>query len=344
MQEYPIIKEKASEPDSWNTGNDGIKKDENYSEEKRFYLMRYMPLAINYFYADLKHAIDKLQNYKRLKKLFRKKVGYELNLDEPKSFNEKITWKKLNDRNPLLTVTADKFEVRSYIKDLLGEKVAEKILVTLYQVRQDPSKINFNELPEKFVIKSNHGSRMHIIVKDKRLVNKDQIVKKCREWLKVPYGIYHYEWAYRNIRKKIIVEKLLETACCDFPRDYRFHCIHGSCKQIRVLNNRFGNNEDSFYYNARWEVMQISNPGYEIAGVPFEKPENGDEMVRLAEKLAGDFDSVRVDLYSCDGRIYFSELTHYRGSGMLRFEPESYDYELGAHWNLEPYYWLKNKG
>ena len=342
MQEHLIIEEKVSEPDSWLTENDGIKKDENHIEGERIYFMQYMPLAVNFFYADLKHAIDKFQNYKRLKKLFRERVGYELNLDNPKSFNEKIIWKKLNDRNPLLTITADKFKVRSYIKDLLGDQEAEKILIPLYQVSEDPSKINFDELPEKFVIKSNHGSRMHILVKNKRLVNKGQMLKKCREWLKIPFGIYHYEWAYRNIRKKIIVEKLLETASCDLPRDYRFHCIHGSCEQIRISNNRFGSNEDSFYYNARWEVMQISNPGYETAVVPFEKPENGDEMVSLAEKLSKDFDYVRVDLYNCDGKIYFSELTHYRGSGMIKYEPESRDYELGALWKIEPYYWLKN--
>lgn len=320
-------------------GIDGI-KDKNVG--RKIYLMDYLPRSVNYLYAGLKHTLDKFQNYKRLKKLFREKVGYDLNLDAPESFNEKTIWKKLNDRNPLLTVTADKYLVRSYIQKLLGEEEAEKILVPLYHVTSDPSDIDLDKLPSEFVIKPNHGSMMHLFITDKNKIKKEQLVKKCREWLKVNFGFYNHEWAYINIKRKILIEKLLKDDS-GLPRDYRFYCFHGTCKHIRISNNRFGDNEGSIFMDTNWKISQVRNPGYKRAETAFEKPPNADEMIPLAEKLSKDFDSVRVDLYNCGGRIYFSELTHYRGGGFARFEPESFDFEMGAYWKLKPFYWLENQ-
>lgn len=290
--------------------------------------------GINKFVADFKLSLDRKHNYKSLKALFQKKLGYPLNLDDPNSYNEKIIWKKLNDRNPLLTKTADKFAVRSYIKDILGEEKANDILIPLYYVTEKPESIPFEELPGKFVIKPNHGSQMHIIVNDKNDISHKYIISECKKWLKTHHGIYHYEWAYRNIKRKIIIEKLLETKNGKLPLDYKLFCFHGKCKLIRAQLNRFDEEVLTGYFDTNWNLLPVSRPGYKILNSPLEKPLNLDQMIKIAESISSEFDAVRTDLYNCDGKIYFGELTHYDYCGLARFEPESFDFELGKYWNL----------
>ncbi len=305
--------------------------------------MRHLPPELHKIHADLKLFLDKKRNYKSLKILFRKKLGYKLNLEHPQSYNEKIIWKKLNDRNPLLTVTADKYAVRDYIKEVLGEKTADKILIPLYYVTENPENIPFTDLPEKFVVKPNHGSQMHIIIKNKNNISPEQIIKECKKWLKINYGIYNHEWAYRNIRRKIIVEKLLETKSGSLPLDYKLFCFHGECKLIRAQINRFDKEVLTGYFNTDWKLLNLQRPGYKSIPSALDKPEKLDEMIKIAGKISSQFDAVRVDLYNCDGKIYFGELTHYDFCGLARFEPESFDFELGKYWKLQPKYWLTRK-
>lgn len=295
---------------------------------------------LNKIRADLKLFVDRKRNYKSLKSAFKKKIGYELNLDNPKSYNEKIIWKKLNDRNPLLTLTADKYAVRDYIKDAVGEDTATSILIPLYYVTKNPGDIPFEDLPDKFVIKPNHGSQMHLIVKNKKNIPSNQMVNECKKWLKTHHGLYNYEWAYRNIKRKIIVEKLLETNNGSLPLDYKLFCFHGECKYIRAQFNRFDKEVLTGYFNLDWELLPVYRPGYNPINVILDKPQNLDKMITIAEKISRQFDAVRVDLYNCDGKIYFGELTHYDFCGLARFEPESFDFTLGKHWVLEPDYWL----
>lgn len=304
--------------------------------------MEYLPPYINKIYADLKLYFDKLYGYRKIKNKFRERTGYELNLKYPRSYNEKIIWKKLHDRNPLLTVTADKYLVRSYITGILGKNEAGKILIPLLHVTEKPENIPFEILPENFVIKPNHGSRMHIFVKGNKKELREEIITKCKEWLKVNYGLYNYEWAYRNIKRKIIIEELLQTKGKSLPRDYKFYCFHGKCRVIRVSENRFGKTELAGYFQPDWKPLPVSNPGYNNMTTPFEKPSNLKYLTDLAEKLSAGFDALRVDLYSFDNKVYFGELTHYDASGMARFEPESFDYKMGSYWKTEKKYWLKN--
>ncbi len=306
-------------------------------EEKTF--MYHMPAWVNYYYSSLRVYIDKLQNYKRVKKEFYDKLGYELKLDSPRSLNEKVTWKKLFDRNPLLTVTADKYEVRSYLKNLLDKEEADKLLIPLLYVTEDPNDISFENLPEKYVIKPNHGSRMHLIIKNNKEVSPSRIIKLCKLWLKNNYGFYTHEWAYKDIKRKIVVEKLLETKNGNLPLDYKFFCFHAECKVIRAALNRFGETNLSGYFDKEWNVLPVCRPGYQSVNTNFDKPVNLDKMIQIAEKISKDFDFVRVDLYNCDGDIYFGEFTHYPTSGLARFEPAGFDYTLGDYWDLKPYYW-----
>jgi hypothetical protein len=307
-------------------------------------LRDYMPKFIVYLYADIKFQIEKLRNFKQLRRHFNEKVGYSLDLKNPRTYNEKINWKKIHDRNPLLTVTADKYEVRSYLKSVLGEKEAEKYLIPLYYITRNPENIPFDKLPDSFVIKPNHGSRMHLIVHNKSELITGDVIDQCKEWLKVHFGLFSHEWAYKHIKRKIIIEKLLLSENNELPCDYRFFCFHGECRFIRASHNRFSDSEESTYLDINWNPLPVHNPGYEISEVGFERPSKLAEMINLAEKLSKAFDSVRVDLYYIDEMIYFGELTHYRSNGMARFEPQSYDLEFGGYWNLEWEYWKKGRG
>ncbi len=293
------------------------------------------------YYADLKLGIDKLQGYPKLRKQFFQKMGYHLDLENPQSFNQKIVWKKLFDRNPLLTTTADKFAVRAYIEKLLGPKEAGKILIPLLLSTHHPQEISFSRLPRNFVVKPNHGCKMHLIVNgDKE--QKMNMIKQCAvQWLNTRYGLYHYEWAYRNIKPRIIIEELLQTKHGGLPRDYKFYCFHGKCQLIRASANRFDDKEHSAYFDTAWNLLPAYNPGYHQHEQPFQQPSVLPEAIALAEKLSAAFDAVRVDLYIVDGELFFGEYTHYDASGLARFEPQEFDFSLGGYWKIMPGYWKK---
>ncbi len=294
------------------------------------------------FYADLKFLLEKSSNYRRLKKKFYRKLGYELNLSHPRSYNQKINWKKIYDRNPLLTVTADKVAARKFIEDSLGIAEAHQILIPLLYVGDNANNIPWEALPGKFVVKPNHGCRMHIIVNGDKNSKKEEIIRSANKWMQIRHGLFHYEWAYRNIKPRIMVEKMLETLDGRLPKDYKCYCFSGRCEVIRVSENRFGVSELSGYYDRQWNLLPVHNPGYPSADV-FTKPDNLLELISLAERLSALFDSVRVDLYNVDGKLYFGEFTHYDASGFSRFEPQSFDFELGEHWQITPEYWKKEK-
>ncbi len=279
--------------------------------------------------------LNKISNCTPEKYRFLKEVGYWPDIKNPRSFNEKVFWKKIHDRNPLLVKTSDKYRVRSYIKDVLGEERAEEILIPLLHVTDNPEDLPFDKLPENFVIKPNHASGKVIISKDGGY-DEEKITKTCNFWLKTSYGKAALEWAYQNIDRKILVEKLLTDEEGKVPDDYKFYMINGECEFLQINLDRFSNIKKSLYY-PNWEkIPAIHNrpPGPEVP-----EPENLDEMLEISERLSQDFDMVRVDLYSLKGKTYFGELTHYPVSGMGRFEPRKFDYKFGKSWEIEPEYW-----
>jgi len=282
------------------------------------------------------YFLNKISNYQLEKIRFYKKVGYQLNLKNPKSYNEKIVWKKINDRNPLLPITSDKYKVRSYLRKVLGEEKAKEILIPLLYVTDQPETIPFERLPSAFIIKLNHASGSNIIVGDGHF-NKEEIIKTCRRWLKTPYGLEKLEWAYQPIKRKIIIEKLLRDDEGNIPKDYKFHMFHGKCKLVLVDFHTMNNLSQSFF-DEEWKFLSVKRPTHP-QGLKIKKPKNYEIMLALAEKLAVAFNHVRVDFYDLNGKIYFGELTHYPGSGMGKFEPQSFDFEFGKHWKVEPEYW-----
>ena len=268
-------------------------------------------------------------------------MGYPLNLKNPQSINEKIVWKKIYDRNPLLPVTADKYQVRSYIKETLGENQAGKLLIPLLYVTDKPETIPFEKLPSAFIVKPNHASGRYIIIDNGRF-NKEKIINACRRWLKTPYALDWLEWAYKPIKKrKILVEQLLREEDGKIPKEFKFHMFHGKCKSIAFVNKKMNNSSISFF-DVNWNILPVKKISHPQAQ-KIKKTKNFKTMLELAEKLSTPFDYVRVDLYSLKGKIYFGELTHYPASGMGKYEPASFSYELGKHWKIKPEYWKKSK-
>lgn len=281
---------------------------------------------------------EHLNGFKKEKRIFLKRLHYPLDLRHPKTFNEKIIWKKVYDRNPLLPITADKYRVREYIRHVLGKKQAANILIPLYATSTNPDTIDFRALPESYIIKTNHASQTNIFVQKNGSVDKNDIKDRLKKWLKKPYGLFNHEWSYIDIKPMIIIEKLLTDNANRLPIDFKFFIFHGKCHYIFVYTNRKEKISCSIFDTA-WQKQPIA--WKDSVGPKVEKPDNLAEMIEIAETLSSPFDFVRVDLYSFEDNIYFSELTHYPASGHMEMQPREFDISLGKLWELERNYWKK---
>lgn len=261
---------------------------------------------------------------------FTQQVGYIPNIDNPKSFNEKIQWLKLYYRNPLLTKCADKYTVREYVK----EKIGEQYLIPLIGIYDNPDQIDFNKLPNKFVLKTNNGSGKNIICKNKKKLNIEETKSKLTEWLKPEnsHYFYSYEWAYKDIKPKIICEEYLESKDGDL-KDYKFMCFHGKIENIFVCTDRKNSLKVNFY-DLNWKLLPFTRL-YPNSNKKISKPKYFKKMVEIAEMLAKDFPFVRVDLYENKNNIYFGELTFYPGNGMEKFQPPEWDYKMGKFLSIK---------
>lgn len=261
-----------------------------------------------------------------LKIKFKFKMGRTLDLKNIQTFNEKIQWLKLYDRNPLYTNLVDKYEVRKYIENELGNEY----LIPLLGVYDNFDEIDFSDLPSQFVLKPNHTSGDIYICKDKTKINYSELKKVVNKWLKRRYYWVHREWPYKNIKPKIICEKYMVDESGTELKDYKFMCFNGKAKCLFICLNRnssSGLNVD--FYDMDWNPMSFERH-YPSSGTMIPKPKNFDKMVKFAEKLSKDMPFVRVDFYEISGQLYFGELTFYPGAGFEEFTPESYDYLLGS--------------
>jgi hypothetical protein len=295
-----------------------------------------------------------LTGYARERRAFQSRQGYPLDLTNPRTFSEKICWRKIYDRNPLLPCVVDKYAVRKYVVATLGERRAHSVLVLLLFETKEPAKIPFKSLSGNYIIKANHGSGMNAIVLPGTRLETQQIIKRCQDWLTVPYGFYMHEWAYQKVKRRIIVEPLLDDGTGQPPREYKFQVFHGKCALIQVLISRawydgvndFGSSAlpNLTYFKPDWSWLDVSWKYYWLDVVfPVEPaqapPDNLDEMIAVAEELARPFDYIRVDLYSTPHGIKFGELTPYHLTGNAAITPPAFDYELGDKWRLPTRHW-----
>ncbi len=260
------------------------------------------------------------------KSRFKKCLGYDLNLDNPRTLNEKMQWLKLNTyyNNPVVRKCADKYAVRDYVIS----KGCGEILNPLYHVYSSASEIEWNELPEEFVLKCNHGSGGNIICRNKNNLDSRDTITKLNKWMKQEYGLSRVEYSYEGIPKKIICEKFIETEDEKPPKDYKIFCSYGVPKMVFVASDRYEGNTKFDYYTPEWEWIPVKN-GHPNRGDTLPKPKMWDQMLKYASVLSKDFPLVRVDLYCEFGKIIFGELTFLHFGGTTAFDPKEYDRIFG---------------
>lgn len=273
----------------------------------------------------LNYVPDKLY----LKTVFKAETGYKLNLNNPRTYNEKLQWLKLYDRKPIYTTFCDKYAVREYVKNTVGEEY----LVPLLGVYNTPDEIYWDDLPQQFVLKCTNGCGTNIICRDKSQLDIEQSTKKLSKWLKKSLFWMGREWAYKNIVPKIICEELIQTEDGKSPKDYKFLCFNGEPKLVQLHTDRFGNYTMD-YYDAEWNKTEICKKGLPGSNAVADKPLRFEIMLYIAQVLSKEATFARVDLYNEKGRILFGEITLYPTSGFSVFTDEKYDYLLGRWINL----------
>lgn len=254
-------------------------------------------------------------------------MGYPLNLDNPITFNEKLQWLKLNDRKSIYTQMVDKYGAKLYV----SEKLGKQFIIPTLGVWDSVEEIDWDFLPNRFVLKCTHDSGGLIICKDKAKLN----IKKARKVLKQSLAFDFYkagrEWPYKDVPRRIIAEEFMEDSDCQELSDFKIHCFNGEPKVILVCRDRFsktGLTED--FYDSEWNHLNIRRPEHPNAVVSMEKPKELDQMLDFAKRLSNNIPFLRVDFYIVNHKIYFGELTFYPATGMVPFIPNKWDEMFGS--------------
>lgn len=279
-------------------------------------------------YRILVHAGNGIYNYmsddKFLVKCFKARLGYPLNLNEPKTFNEKMQWLKLNDRNDKYVMMVDKYLVKDYV----AQKIGDEYIIPTIGIWDEPSQIDFEYLPKQFVLKCNHNSGTVYICKDKNKLNKKEVLKILKSGMRKNYYLTGREWPYRNVKRKIIAEKFLVDESGTELKDYKIFCFNGKPLYVQVDFGRFTKHERNIY-STEWRYMGFSSMYPTNADKVIARPVCLEKMLEIASVLSKDIPFLRVDLYVIGDKIYFGEITFYHGSGYERFVPEEWDRKLG---------------
>lgn len=268
------------------------------------------------------------KNYIQLFYFFRFKK--KINFNNPVTFNEKLNWLKLNDRRDIYTTMVDKYEVKKYVSDIVGE---EYVIPTL-GIYDKFDEIDFDSLPDQFVIKCTHDSGGIVICKDKSTLDKDNARKIINRCLKMNYYFSSREWPYKNVKPRIMIEPYLEDNEKKELIDYKFFTFSGVTKYLFIATNRQGAGKTYFdFFDMDFNHLDLTN-GHPMNPVTPDKPKNFDKMVQLSNKLSKGFPHIRVDFYEVNGKVYFGELTLYHNGGLVPILPEKYDIELGKNIKL----------
>lgn len=268
---------------------------------------------------------NRLSDEKYIKLIYWARMGERLDLNNPKSCNEKLQWLKLYNRKPEYTTMVDKYAVKKYVADIIGE---EYIIPTI-GVWDKFDDIDFGSLPNQFVLKCTHDSGGLVICKEKSRLDLKAARKKINKSLRTNYYLHAREWPYKDVTRKIIAEKYMSDSDDSGLADYKFYCFHGEVKLVMINSDR--NSEeptkaDHFDKDFNWVDLTW---GYQHAKLRPIRPAQFDVMVEISEKLSKNIPHVRVDLYCCGDNIYFGELTFFDGSGLDKIEPVEWDYKIG---------------
>lgn len=265
------------------------------------------------------------------------KTGRRLNLDNPIRFTEKLQWYKLHYKNPLMVKCVDKYDVRDYVKS----KGLEDILIPCFGVYDSPNNIDWEKLPNKFVMKDTlgGGGTSVVIVKDKNTADIAELKEIASQWVSLDAHKKNggREWPYYSGKKhRIIIEKFMEADPLKGGLiDYKFLCFNGKAKLLYILADRvIGQGAGCGFFDLEFNQLPIKESDEETLKRKITKPRNFHEMIKIAEKLAEDFPCARIDIYNENENIIFGEITFYDSSGYMVFDPDSFDYELGSKFKL----------
>lgn len=264
--------------------------------------------------------------------LYKHCTGEDLDWSNLRTFSEKMQWAKLFDRDQRKVVCADKYAVRKWV----GDRIGEEYLIPLVGVYKKYSEIDFQKLPERFVIKTNRASGDTLIVKNKSrmtLAEKLEMKRKMTIAQSIDYGAVLLEWHYSQITPPLIIVSEFMEAGEKGLTDYKFYCFDGVPQYCQVETDRFGDRRVDIY-DMEWNLLPW-NHGYNVSGVYMEKPTNFDKMEDIVRILANGFSHVRVDLFNINGKIFFGEMSFTDESGLRRFAPESANEKLGELWRLK---------
>lgn len=276
----------------------------------------------------LKKKSSRYGDEEYIRKIFKLGCGYEPNLDNPRTFNEKLAWLKLYHKNPVLTKMADKYEV----KQLVAEMIGEQYVVPCYGVWNSFDEIDFDKLPNQFVLKATHDSGGVTICRDKATFDIEGARIKLEKQLQRNFFWAGREWPYKNIPHRIIADQLLDDHSGRELRDYKFWCFNGEPKYMYITNK--GKVIEENFYDMDYNVVDI-NHGFPRTVPEYQKPEGFETMKELAKKLSVGMPFVRVDFFQVDGKIYFGEFTFFDWGGDRAFKTFEQDLELGALINIE---------
>ena len=263
----------------------------------------------------------------KIEKTYEERMGHKVDLSHPESLTEKIQWRKAYDANRVYAVLSDKYAVREWIEKKLGKEY----LIPLLGVWENSKDIDFDSLPNAFVLKTNNGSHTNAIVTDKSKLDIRRTREDYRFYLKYPYGNSFQEYHYNYIKPLIIAEQFMKEEGANDLVDYKFHCYDGEPYYCEVFTDRSGDGYIDLF-DMDWNHMEY-NPAFS-SKVRMEKPEVFEEMKEIVQRLSAGFAYVRTDLYYINGRIYFGEMTFTPAGGYDTDMPRKWDIELGKRWDI----------
>lgn len=260
--------------------------------------------------------------------LFKHRLGYKMDWKNPQSFNQKLQWMKLYDRNPLYSQYADKVEVRDFVAKTIGKEY----LIPCLGVYDSEEEIDYSALPDRFVLKCNHGAKYNLICKDRAKFNISENNALLNKWLQEKFWRIKREYHYKSIKPRIICEQYMEDLKTGGLNDYKVFMIAGEPYMIQVDLDRFGEHQRNIY-DRDWNLLNLEISFPKGAEVP--KPDVLDEMLDCAKKLAKGFKEVRVDFYVINGKLYFGEMTFFSGAGFSRYNPREFEFKMGSEIQLK---------
>lgn len=294
------------------------------SKAKRWISYVRHPFNFVFLYMAGHGKLNWMSDKSYLKKMYKIRMGKRLDLMHPVTLNEKLQWIKLYDRKPEYSLMVDKAEVKQVVSKLIGERYVIKSL----GVWDSFEEIDFDSLPNQFVLKTTHDSGGVVVCRDKALFNKDAAREKLNKSLARNYFWRTREWPYKDIKPRILAEEYMEDAGNKNLPVFKIFCFEGNPTVIQVIQNDKTTEESIDYFNTEWELLDLRQ-NFPNSVNHMQKPHKLDEMLALASKLSKGHHFLRIDLYEINGSVFFSEFTFFTDAGFEPYHPEHWDYDFG---------------